>query len=346
MRSAGTSDTHCVPDDFLQLSQEDQAGIIQGSAPIFGLVPAVLEKDVWVCWTLARLFEMPDRLPMAFKGGTSLSKAFDAIRRFSEDVDVTLDYRGFGLGFDPFAEKKSNTQLKYFSKDLKARVGQHVRDVVSPYFQRILADQLAGKDCKIEIDGKGEKLRLYYPSVLDETPGYVGNSVLIEFGGRNIVEPNQPHTIRPYLAQVVLSINFPVADVIVLAPTRTFWEKATLIHVECNRKKTKADADRMSRHWYDLAMLADHDIGRLALADRALLADVVKHKKVFFRSPHANYDACLSGGLRLVPGAAMLAELRSDFEEMCTAGMFYGEPPLSFDRIIESLQSLETRING
>lgn len=345
MRFTGMRDAHCVPDDFLQLPREEQAGIIQGSAPNLGLVSTVLEKDVWVCWTLARLFEMPEHPPMAFKGGTSLSKAFNAIRRFSEDVDVTLDYRGFGLEFDPFDEKNSKTQIKRFGKDLNARVGQYVGDVVKPYFQRILDDQFVGKNCRIEIDDKGEKLRLYYPSVLDETPGYVGNSVLVEFGGRNIIDPNEPHTIRPYLAQVVSGVNFPTANAIVLSPARTFWEKATLIHVECNRKKTKAAAERMSRHWHDLAMLAEHDIGRQALAERALLADVVKHKKVFFDSSYAKYDACLSGGMRLVPGGAMLVELRTDFEQMRAAGMFYGEPT-SFDRIIDVLRNLETSING
>lgn len=345
MRFTGMSDTHCVPDDFLQLPREEQAGIIQGSAPNLGLVSTVLEKDVWVCWTLARLFEMPGHPPMAFKGGTSLSKAFNAIRRFSEDVDVTLDYRGFGLGFDPFGEKNSKTQIERFGKDLNARVGQYVGDAVKPHFQRILNDQFVGKNCKIEIDDKGQTLRLYYPSILDETPGYVGNSVLIEFGGRNIIDPNEPHTIQPYLAQVVPGVNFPVADVIVLSPARTFWEKATLIHVECNRKKPRAKDERMSRHWHDLAMLADHDVGRAALVDRALLADVVKHKKVFFHSSYANYDACLSGGLRLVPSEPLLGELRADFKKMCDAGMFYGAPP-SFDEIIDRLRRLETSING
>lgn len=345
MRSSGTSGTHCVADDFLRLSREDQVGIIQGSAPTLGLVSTVLEKDVWVCWTLACLFEMPDRLSMAFKGGTSLSKAFDAIQRFSEDVDITIDYREFGLGFDPFAAGLRKTQLKNFGRDLTTRLSRYIHDMVAPYFRKVLVDQFPDKDCRIEIDDKNGKLRLYYPSVLEEPPGYVGNSVLIEFGGRNIVEPNEPHTIQPYLAQVVPAVNFPVANAVVLSPVRTFWEKATLIHVECNRKTPKADSDRMSRHWHDLAVLADHDIGRRALTDRALLVDVVKHKKVFFSSSYANYDACLSGGLRLVPDAAMLEELRSDFEQMRAAGMFYGKPP-SFDRIIDTLRSLEASING
>ncbi len=345
MRFTGMSDTHCVPDDFLQLPQEEQAGIIQGSAPDLGLVPTVLEKDVWVCWTLARLFEMPNHMPMAFKGGTSLSKAFNAIRRFSEDVDVTLDYRGSELEIDPFTAKISKTRLKRLNDGLKAYVGRYVCEAVSPHLQKTLADQFAGKDCRIEIDDENEKLRLFYPSVLDGVPGYVGNSVLIEFGGRNIIEPNELHTIKPYLAQVVPDINFPIADVIVLSPARTFWEKATLIHVACNRNKLRQDDDRMSRHWHDLAMLADHDIGRQALADRVLLADVVKHKKVFFHSSYANYDACLSGGMQLVPGEPMLAELRADFEKMRDAGMIYGVSP-SFDDIINRLQRLETSING
>ena len=344
MRSSGTSDAYCVPDDFLQLSRDDQADIIQGSAPKLGLAPMVLEKDVWVCWTLARLFEMPKRLPMAFKGGTSLSKAFNAIQRFSEDVGVTLDYRRFGLVFDPFAEGVSKTQLKRFGDDLKARVGQHVR-VVGPYFQGILADQFAGKACRIEIaDGDG-KLRVHYPSVLGESSDYLGNSVLIEFGGRNVTEPNESRAIRPYLAEIVPALSFPVAEVDVLSPNRTFWEKATLIHVECNRGRFKANRERLSRHWYDLAMLADHDIGKQALADRSLLADVVKHKKAFFHNSYANYDACLSRGLRLVPDESVLAELSTDFEAMCASGMFYGKPP-SFNNIIDRLRGLETTING
>lgn len=345
MHSFGTSGTHIVPDDFLQLSREEQADIIQGSAPRLGLAPIVLEKDVWVCWTLARLFEMPKRLPMAFKGGTSLSKAFNAIQRFSEDVDITLDYRGFELGFDPFAEDVSKTKLKNFGRDLEACVSQHVYEVVAPYFRGILVDQFAGKACEIEIGDKGEQLRLHYPSTLDKGSGYVGNSVLIEFGGRNVTEPSESHAIRPYLVEIVAAVDFPVARANVLSPARTFWEKATLIHVECHRKELRANVERLSRHWYDLAMLAKHDIGKQALADRALLADVVKHKKVFFDSAYANYDACLSGGLRLVPDESVLVELRTDFERMRGAGMFYGESP-SFDHITDRLRELETTING
>lgn len=153
----------------------------------------------------------------------------------------------------------------------------------------------------------------------------MGNSVLIEFGGRNITEPNEEHEVRPDIAEHVAELDFPRSTVSVLSPTRTFWEKATLIHVECQRDEFRTGAERLSRHWYDLAMLADLAHGQAAVADRALLADVVKHKKVFYNASYANYDACLAGQLRLIPEDAALAALRDDFQRMIGAGMFIGE---------------------
>jgi hypothetical protein len=134
------------------------------------------------------------------------------------------------------------------------------------------------------------------------------------------------------------------STVSVLSPARTFWEKATLMHVECQRDEFRASAERLSRHWYDLAMLADQAQGQATVADRALLADVVKHKKVFYNASYANYDACLAGQLRLIPEDAALAALRDDFQRMIGAGMFIGEPP-AFDAIIDRLRALETAIN-
>jgi hypothetical protein len=117
-----------------------------------------------------------------------------------------------------------------------------------------------------------------------------------------------------------------------------------LIHVECQRGEFRASAARLSRHWYDLAMLGDQTHGQAAMADRTLLADVVKHKKAFYNASYANYDACLAGQLRLIPDDAALAALREDFRHMIGAGMFIGEPPV-FDAIIERLRELEMAIN-
>lgn len=334
-----------MPESFLHLKAQEQSQIYRALAPQLARSPVVLEKDVWVCWVLRALFTMPGRLPMAFKGGTSLSKVFGAIARFSEDVDITLDYRGLDGSFDPFSEGVSRSRLKKFSEELKSFVRDHAHGVVAPHFQKMLADEFDADVFRLEISGDGEQMRVRYPSVLEAPADYVGNSVLIEFGGRNITEPNEEHEVRPDIAEHVAELDFPRSMVRVLSPARTFWEKATLMHVECQRDEFRTGAERLSRHWYDLAMLADLAHGQAAVADRALLADVVKHKKIFYNASYANYDACLAGQIRLIPENAALAALRDDFQRMLGAGMFIGEPP-AFDAIVDRLRTLEAAING
>ena len=128
-------------------------------------------------------------------------------------------------------------------------------------------------------------------------------------------------------------------------PVRTFWEKATLIHVECHRRQLASRPERLSRHWYDLSCLARHDTGHAALADRALLEDVVRHKKVFFNASYANYDQCLTGQLRLVPDTDQLPALRSDYDAMHTAGIVRGDAP-DFDSLIDQIRSVEATVNS
>ncbi len=334
-----------MPESFLHLSSIEQSQILRGLASRLSRPPTILEKDVWVCWVLQTLFTMPDRLPMTFKGGTSLSKVFGAIARFSEDVDITLDYRGLDGTFDPFAGDISKTRLKKFSEELKLFVLDHVHHVIAPHLQKKLEAEFNTDSYKVTVSDDGEQLRVYYPTVFEVSGSYIGNSVLIEFGGRNITEPNEEHEVQPDIAKHITALDFPRSQVRVLSPMRTFWEKATLMHVECQRGEFRANSERLSRHWYDLAMLANLAIGQSALADRGLLADVVKHKKVFYNTSYANYDACLVGQLRLLPNETALSALREDFQLMIDAGMFIGIPP-SFDTIVDRLRTLEAVING
>ena len=327
-----------MPEDFLHLPADEQADVIKTCAANLGRRPEHLEKDVWICWVLKNLFGMPQCLPMAFKGGTSLSKVFEAIRRFSEDVDVTIDYKALDASIDPFAPELSKTQQKKFSETLRARLKEHTHNVVLPYFENLLA-AVAKREKAIELSEDGESMRIYYPSAFGD-----GEAVLVEFGGRNTTEPSEEHSLRPYIAEEVKGLEFPSAKVRVLSPVRTFWEKATLIHVECYRPEPRMDANRLSRHWSDVAVLADHDIGKRSMSDRALLADVVKHKKVFYYTAHANYDACLAGKLRLAPEGPLLDALNADFEQMIKNGMFDVEPP-GFDTIVSRLRALEREIN-
>jgi len=195
------------------------------------------------------------------------------------------------------------------------------------------------------ISADRENVWVHYPSALEERDEYVKDAVMLEFGGRNSIDPNERHTVVPYLA-VLSTMEFPSAAVTVLAPERTFWEKATLIHAELNRSEFRSGSQRLSRHWYDLDQLAQRDIGQRALRDHSLLEDVVKVKKVFYRSGHANDDLCATGGLLLVPTDREVEKsLQDDYDQMVSAGMFHGDPP-KFSEILERLADLASRINN
>ena len=333
-----------MAEPFLSLDARERADMLLTVAARSGRTAIILEKDIWVCWVLQALFSMPDPHPMAFKGGTSLSKVYRIIDRFSEDVDVTLDYRAFNDGFDPFADDASRNRIRLFSERLKARVASYIRDVVAPALGAA-ADRLAADGRhEIHIGEDGETIRFAYPSAVEELGGYVRSEVLLEFGGRNVIDPNEQHTIVPDMAALAPDLDYPAATVTVLSPARTFWEKATLIHVECHRRRLANRPERLSRHWFDLTRLADHAIGRAALTDRALLEDVVRHKKVFFRAGNANYDQCLDGRLRLVPDDDQLPALQSDYDAMRDARIVGHDAP-GFDPLIERIRILETDAN-
>jgi len=335
-----------MPESLLGLPPADQADVIRAVSAQTGRSAVVLEKDLWVCWVLRALFGMPDRKRMVFKGGTSLSKVFAAIDRFSEDIDLTIDYRDLDEDVDPFAEGLSNSQRDKIREHLGRRLAEHLQSVVAPYLRETLASQYRGEPPIVIVDEGGEKLTISIRSQFAGAGNYVRDGVLLEFGGRNVIEPHQQHLIRPYLFGHVNTLELPSATIDVLAPERTFWEKATLIHAECNgRDAAIKGVDRLSRHWYDLSRLADHDIGAKALANRDLLINVVDTKKVIYRSAKAQYDDCTSGRMRLIPDGALLGALHEDYGAMIAAGMFEGLAR-PFDEIIARLEKLEQAINA
>ena len=204
---------------------------------------------------------MPDSHPMAFKGGTSLSKVYGVIDRFSEDVDVTLDYRALEDAFDPFAEGASRTATRRFSERLRDRVAHYVRDTIAPALDDATRRLALDGHYDIHVGEDGETVRFAYPSAVNAPDSYVASEVLLEFGGRNVIDPNERHVMVPDIAALAEDLGYPEATVTVLSPARTFWEKATLIHVECHRGRLAAGPHRLSRHWFGLACLARHDAG-------------------------------------------------------------------------------------
>lgn len=332
-------------ENYFDLPVSDQADVLQSLAPSMGRRAEILEKDIWLCQVLDILFQLPCRKPMAFKGGTSLSKVYKAIDRFSEDIDVTVDYRSLVANAPALGSIASNSQRSKLSDALKAALTAHVVDELVPALRTAIAVALPTQATRIALSDDAEKLWVFYPSAVENTDTYVRPSILIEFGGRNSTLPQSTLAITPDIAEYVPDLALPRAQVSVLSGARTFWEKATLIHVECHRPSLKPSAQRLSRHWYDLARLADHDIGQQAVVDTELLRDVLRIKETFYRSGFSHYDRCIVGGFRLIPDGALLEALRQDYQAMLAAQMFYGDT-LAFETIVERLRQLEAEINS
>lgn len=326
---------------FLNLAKESQAALIKTAENTLGLVDAVIEKDLWVCMLLEIVFSMPYN--MVFRGGTSLSKAYGLINRFSEDVDITIDYRQF---IDPIdLTSTSRSQLKKISAQLKLALNDFVRTHVIPYINDQFQQHAPNTKLKMTVNDDGEQLRVYYPSVLNKEPDYLRDHVLLEFGIRNEIDPQEKMFIKPYLTKPFDSdIILPMPSVDTLSPVRTFWEKSTLIHVECHRDKLKHAPDRLSRHWYDIFILNQSWVGKSALENKRILEKVIQHKKAFFNASYANYDDCLQGKFRIIPEASSLKSLEDDFKRMCNSGMFVETPP-AFGEIVRQLREYENLLN-
>lgn len=312
------------------------------------LSAALVEKDFWVCWTLARLFALPEIAPhLLFKGGTTLSKVYNAIERFSEDIDISID-RAFlrpGAGDAAEVAELSKTRQKKEIEALVAAFYQAVEAKMLPALHALIASELGLSEWTLERDAVDAGTLLFtYPTGVQESEAYVRPVVRIEFGGRSDVWPSQEALVTPYasedIPQAFEDAHVPVR---VLSAERTFWEKATLLHNEYYRPATKRRGDRISRHYYDLSRLAAHPhIGPSSLAERSLLERVVAHKSLYYRDTWSQYDAALSGEMHLLPPVEARSDLQADYGRM--RAMFFTAPP-KFETIWDALALLETQIN-
>lgn len=339
-------------DDVARFSAGDRADLFNETGARRGLAPAILEKDFWVCWTLKRLFALPgDNPPLVFKGGTSLSKVYRAIKRFSEDIDLSFDRHSLGYvdERDPQSAPSRKKKEKLID-ELSATVAQHIETVLMPRLAEVMKAELGsvdgGWDIRKDAADPQTVIFHYPPSFTSAKYGdltYVNPVVRLELGARGDPWPTQRHGISPYAAEEFPDVfGAPICDVTVLAAERTFWEKATLLHSEYHRP-TGSTRDRLSRHYYDLALLADTEAGQRAVRDIAMLETVSRHKDVFFHSGWSHYETAKPGTLRLVPPESGLGELAADYAKM--APMIFEAPP-RFDALIERLRELERQINS
>jgi hypothetical protein len=331
-----------------QMPARERAELFAETAERKVLPEAIIDKDFWVCWVLKQLFSIEALTGrLLFKGGTSLSKIFHAINRFSEDIDLAVDYAA--LGFigerDPRREDISRTRRAGILDEMMAACQRYIGGEFLDALRARCREILGATDAwSLDVSEQDPNVvRFRYPTAIARNLAYVSPQVVLELGTHAEFVPHDRFTIRSFAAE-----EFPqvVADgdvvVVALLAKRTFWEKATILHAEYYRPADRAVPDRYSRHYYDVAMLAEGAIRAEALGDRDLLAQVVRHKETFYPSAWARYDLARPGSFRLLAVDNRVVALERDYRNMGV--MIFGEPP-TFNRVMETLATLEQEIN-
>ena len=309
-----------------------------------GLSPGIVEKDFWVVWTLDYLFDRsPWKKQLTFKGGTSLSKAFGLIMRFSEDIDLILDWRLLGYGLREPWEKRSNTQQDLFNEAANARSASFLKDVFVP---RVKADleKESGRELDIGMDAMDQNTVVFrYPCVFGDAS--ILREIRIESGALAAWTPAKTCNIVSYAAEQYPKLfKSPSACVYTVAPERTFWEKATILHREAMRTPERGlPPERYSRHYYDLWCLCQSEVKARALDDIPLLDAVVAFKRKFYRCNWAHYELATAQEISLVPPEHAKAALEADYRHM--QNMIFGPHP-PFSEILDTVRALEREIHG
>lgn len=338
-------------DGVAALDKEERALLFRQAAADKGVDARVMEKDFWVCWSLKKIFALEGHPDLLFKGGTSLSKVFGLISRFSEDVDLSVDRRAFGFtgDRDP-TEATGKNERKRLVKDLNHQCHKYIEDRLAPALREVFAFVLGdeGEAWHLKRDTSAPATLLFdYPTEdAKETLGYMPEQVRLELGAFADHEPSTEHPVYPYACEHYPGyFEAPTCVVKVLDAERTFWEKVTILHAHSHGGPDRAVNRRLSRHYYDVFQLAGSGVREIALGDLPLLERVVRHKTAFYGQAWAKYDEACPGTLRLVPDEALGEVLAADYAEMQTSGFFYGEEPPSFDDILGRLTELELEIN-
>lgn len=336
-----------MPEAFLKLSRDDQREVLELAREKTDRPTHLLEKDVWVVWTLDALFDSPLSANLTFKGGTSLSKAYKVIDRFSEDIDLTYDIRKLigDLIDDDGALPSSRSQANKWTKAVRERLPDWIATQVQPVIEAALAREQV--DARLEIGGKdNDKLFLHYPALKQGT-GYVSPVVALEFGGRATGEPHQVLPVTCDMDGHVPDVSFPTASPLVMSVARTFWEKATAAHVYCAQGRIRSE--RYARHWHDLAALGRSQYFAESVVDRAVATSVARHKSFFFIEKDGagsviDYLPAVSGKLNIVPEGNALAALAEDYANMLVDQVMLGDA-LTFEQLMKACREIEIQAN-
>ncbi|XYD12003.1 nucleotidyl transferase AbiEii/AbiGii toxin family protein (plasmid) [Methylobacterium sp. NMS12] len=335
----------------IRASSRERLDLFLTTANRLGAPMGNIEKDFWVCWTLDVLYHhLPPGGPrLLFKGGTSLSKAYGLIQRFSEDIDVTVfrDDLGEAASVEEL-EALSNTKRRVKLEAIRDACRAYIVDPLREALSTLVAEATDGAG-RVEVDAAdpdGQTLLLWYPEAEPRDDAYVRPVVRIESGAKSALDPNRLALIRPYIADDVTDLDLSVPDVVTIEPGRTFWDKVVIAHGVRSwherRGVLRQEGQRVSRHYYDLHCLGRSELGQAAMADQSLGLDCVRHARMFFDRPDYDLVSAQPGSFAITPSAEMIELLRRDYDN--TVAMIFGKPP-TFDAIYDSTLAIEAVIN-
>lgn len=328
--------------EFNKISRDDLRTIFRNTARKMNVQEAIVEKDYWVCFVLNYLFSMCKwKEAFAFKGGTSLSKCFSLIQRFSEDIDLIIDWRVLGYTKDEPWEMRSKTQQDKFNKESNQKVIEFLR---KDFIEQIIIDfkKTLDDEFSIKIDDDDQQTVLFeYPKVFKSE--YLSQSIRLEIVALAAWTPSEMVGILPYVAeQYPRLFNSDKINIKTVSPERTFWEKATILHHEANRPDSLDMPKRYARHYYDLYCIGNSRYKEQVLSDIEQLGKVVRFKEKFYPRKWADYKSATKEKIRLLPDVYRFKELKDDYENM--KEMFFGEYP-EFEDVMKGIAKLEDEIH-
>jgi hypothetical protein len=325
--------------DWLKEEDGRKKQVYEQVAANEGLPPIAIEKDFWVTLVLESVFELEQAENMVFKGGTSLSKGWNLIQRFSEDVDLAIDRKAFG--FDGKLGSSKRTRLR-----------KAIREFVLEKLTPELVNNLQEKGANVEVevwesensDEDPSTIEVRFPAVT-ESVKYLPPRVLIEINARSLIEPNEEKELTPLVGSVFSQLEIDLIPVKIpcVLPRRTFLEKVFLLHEEFQKNPDEMRAERLSRHLYDVEAIMDTEHGKEALEDEELYMDIIHHRKHLTKISGIDYKKHLPGTINLVPPDASIKQWKDDYRDM-RESMIYGDS-VSFDKLIERMKELMERIN-
>jgi hypothetical protein len=328
--------------EWLKISDRRKKILITQVANDLGLPPYAIEKDWWVTLALRAIFDLPIGKHLVFKGGTSLSKVWQLIERFSEDIDLAIDRSFFG-----FEGELSKNQIDKLRKKSCQYVSTQLKDDLQHKFEALGLDVNSfslHERAIIHTDTDPQILELNYVSLFEQS-NYLPQRVLIEVGARSLREPAENRVIQSFIGQNFHDRDFADAPFYVLTvhPQRTFIEKVLLLHEEFLKETDKIKPNRMSRHLYDIHRMMDTDFGLRAVENTHLFQKIVAHRKKYTPVRTIDYAFHTPQTINIVPPPQALFAWKQDYQIM-TDNMIYGEAP-SFEELIERMEELKKRFS-